>query len=161
MDSTVRLYNKAIKEYDRELYAHRSEEGVISILRCNKRFVLYDLDGQDLHVLIDSPEFIFALTDNWSTTGQPRLWGSDRVLARLREIDSWAKKDFLEEIDEQNEKVDQSKARHLRNEMEAMFSDGRRQFAKATDGILTHSLDKTEKNRRKRDANRECKQRLK
>ena len=159
MDGIVRYYNKAIKEYDRELYAHRDEDGLISIMRMRKRYVLYDVDGVDLHALIDSPDFIFALTDTWNKIGKPVPWGSDRVLKRLKEIDAWAKKDLIEELDEQNEKVDQSKARSVRNEMEAMFSDSRKQFAKATDGILTHSLDKTEKKRRIKDGIRERKQR--
>lgn len=161
MDSVVRYYNRAIKEYDRELYAQRDEDGFVSILRKRQRYVLYDVDGIDLHALIPSPDFIFALTDNWNKTGNPVPWGTDRVLSRLKEIDGWAKKDMIEKLDEQNEKIDESNKRHFRNETEAMFSDSRRSFAKATDGILTHSLDKTEKKRRLKDGIRERKQGLK
>ena len=159
MDSQVRYYNKAIKQYDRHLFARRGEDGFISIMRENKRWALYDVDGLDFHALIDSPEFIFAITDNWTKTGQYVPWGSDQVVRRLKDIDAWAKKDLIAEIDEQNEKVDQSKSRALKNEMEAMFIDGRKAFAKATNDILTHSLDKSDKKRRIKDGIRERKQR--
>ena len=159
MDSVVRYYNKTIKEYDRELYAHRDEDGLVSIMRKRSRYITYDVDGTDLHVLTYSPDFIFAITDTWTKIGKPIPLGSDRVLNRLKEIDAWAKKDYLEQLDNQNEKVDESKQRDLRNNMEAMFSDGRKQFAKATNDILTHSLDKTEKKRRIKDGIRERKQR--
>jgi hypothetical protein len=156
---SVSYYNRAVKKYDPELYAKRDDDGFISVYRNGKRWAVYDVDGTEVAFLIPSPTFVFALTDNWSKTGQPRNWGQDRVLERLRDIDAWARKDLLRELEEKEELIEESRARSLRNEAEAFWADNRRQFAKATDGILTHSLDKTEKKRRIQDANRERKQR--
>jgi hypothetical protein len=158
MGVAVGVYNRHLKRYDRELYAKRDMDGIVSVYRRNKRFVAYDLDGNDFQFLIDSPEFVVALTDNWTKTGHPVPWGPDLVLNRLGEIDSWAKKDLIEELDKQNEQVEKSRARGFRNEAEAFWSDNRKAFAKATDDILTHSLDKSDKKRRIRDGNRERKQ---
>jgi hypothetical protein len=58
---------------------------------------------------------------------------------------------MFDELDEQNEAVDKSKKRALRNEIEAFWSHERRRFAKATDHILTHSLSKDEPKKRLKD----------
>lgn len=157
MDGIVRHYNRVVRSYDRELYAQRSEDGLVSILRKNFRYVAYDIDGASVHVLTPSPEFVFALTDNWTKRGQPRQWPADDVLFRIREIDHWAKQDLMEELERQNEEIEKKKRRHIRNEMEAFASDFRKDFARATNDINVSILDKSEKRRRIRDGKRQQK----
>ncbi|MES1988822.1 MAG: hypothetical protein V4440_12500 [Pseudomonadota bacterium] len=108
-------------------------------------------DDGPLYNLINGVQFIFALTDNWLATGTPRNWGIEFVLQRIKDIDAVANERMFEEMDAHNERVDQSRARSMKNEMEAFWSHERRRFAKATDGILTHSLSKDEPRKRLKD----------
>lgn len=145
-------YTRALKQYDSDLYAGRTKDGLPCVFRKSKRYDLVgEWDGMKLLNLRDDIQFVFALTDNWLASGKPRDWGIDFVLQKIKSIDALANERFLEEIDEQNENVEKSRARALKNEMEAFWSHERRRFAKATDGILTHSLSKDEPKKRLKD----------
>jgi len=113
--------------------------------------VVGEWDDFKLLNLREDKQFIFALTDNWLASGKPRDWGIDFVLQKIKSIDALANERFLEEIDAENERIEKSRARSLKNEMEAFWSHERRRFAKATDGILTHSLSKDEPKKRLKD----------
>lgn len=149
---SVRDYTKAVKRYDPELYAQRDDDGIVSIMRNGKRWQVYDVDGDEIAFLVPSPSHIFALTENWSKTGQPRFWSPDRVLSRLGEIDAWAREDLLAKLEAEEEKHRESSKRHMRNESEAFWLDQRKTFAKATDGILTHSMNRKYSKRSKKGA---------
>ncbi len=152
MSVFLKSYTKALKSYDRELFAGRTKDGVACVFRRHKRYVpICALNGGTLSALIDDKQFVFALTDNWTALGSPRDWGIDFVLNRIKEIDVLANERMFEEMDRQNEMVDESRARGMKNEMEAFWSHERRRFAKATDGILTHSLSKDEPRKRLKD----------
>ncbi len=145
-------YTKALRSYDRELYVGRTMDGVACVFRRSKRFVpVCELGGVPLSALIEDKQFVFALTENWLATGRPRDWGIDFILNRVREIDAQANERFFEEMDQLNKRVDESRKRSLKNEMEAFWSHERRRFAKATDHILTHSLSKDEPRKRLKD----------
>jgi len=109
--------------------------------------------GEDFHLLnlIEDKQLVFALTDNWTLSGTPRDWGIDHVVGRVRKHDAWDNKRFFEQLDEENERVDERKRRHFRNEMETFASDSRSIVAKATNGIMTHSLSKNESKKRLKD----------
>jgi len=127
-------------------------DGVLCVFRKSKRFEpVCEWNGQPLLVLHEGKDLVFPLTDNWTMRGKPRAWGIDQVLNRVREIDALANERFFEEMDAANERVDRSKKREMKNEIEAFWKDERRRFAKATDDILTHSLSKDETKRRLRD----------
>lgn len=145
-------YMKVVKRFDPSLYAKRDSDGIVSIMREGKRWQAYDVDGVEIVFLVPSPSHIFALTENWSKTGQPRFWSPDRVLSRLREIDSWAREDLFAKLELAEEKAAASSKRHFKNQSEDFWLDQRKTFAKATDGILTHSLDKKYSKRRKKGA---------
>lgn len=148
----IQSYTRALKSYDRDLFAGRTMDGVACVFRKSKRFEpVCELNGQPLLVLREDKQLVFPLTDTWTMAGKPRAWGIEFVLSRVKEIDAMANERFFEELDAQNERVDESKKRHMKNEIEAFWKDERRRFAKATDGILTHSLDKSETKRRLRD----------
>ncbi len=145
-------YTKALRSYDRDLFAGRTKDGLLCVFRKSKRYDLVcDAVDFKLYNLRDDKQFVFAITDNWMATGKPRDWGIERVLGRVREIDVVANKRLFDEMDAHNEKVDESKQRGIRNEMEAFWSHERRRFAKATDDILTHSLSKDEPRKRLKD----------
>ncbi len=145
-------YTKALKRYDTALFAGRTRDGLPCVFRKSKRYeYVCEWEGLRLSNLKDDYQFVFALTDTWSATGKPRDWGIDFVLERIKQCDAVANEKLFEEMDAHNEKVDQSKKRALKNEMEAFWSHERRRFAKATDGILTHSLSHDEPRKRLQD----------
>ena len=145
-------YTKALKRYDSDLYAGRTKDGLPCVFRKFKRFELVvDSDEFKLFNLKKADQFVFALTDTWTSLGTPREWGIDFVLQKVKSIDALANQRLFDEMDAHNEKVEESKKRGLKNEMEAFWSHERRRFAKATDGILTHSLSKDEPRKRLKD----------
>jgi hypothetical protein len=145
-------YTKALKRYDSDLYAGRTKDGLPCVFRKFKRYELVcESDEFYLLNLKEAPQYVFALTDNWTAGGKPREWGIDFVLQKIKSIDALANQRMFDEMDAYNEKVDKSKQRGLKNEMEAFWSHERRRFAKATDGILTHSLSKDEPRKRLKD----------
>jgi hypothetical protein len=148
----LNAYTRALKGYDRDLFAARNLDGVACVFRRWKRFEpVFEWEGGKLSTLIEDKQFVCALTDTWNLRGRPIDWGIDDVVGHIKKIDRLANERFFEELDAQNERVEQSKKRHLRNEMEAFWIDQRRAFAKATDDILTHSLSKDEPKKRLKD----------
>lgn len=145
-------YTRAVKRYSSDLFCAPNNQGVLCIFRKIKRYVpAYVSDDFKLLNLIEDKQFVFSLTDTWSLNGQPRAWGIDQVVDRLREIDTWARERFFEEMEAQNERVQKSKDRAISNELEAIASESRREFAKATNDILIHSLSKDEPRKRLKD----------
>lgn len=143
---------KALKRYDRDLFAGRTMDGVACVFRKSKRFEpVCELNGEPLLVLKEDKQLVFPLTDNWNMRGKPRMWGIDNVLDRVKEIDAQANDRMFEEMDALNERVEDSNKRHMRNEIEAFWKDERRRFAKATDHILVSSMSKDETKRRLKD----------
>ena len=69
-DQRAKRLTHRLKMYDNDLYAQRSFNGVLSVYRNAYRYVkVVDEDNVKLYDLKHSPQFIFALTDNWKTTG--------------------------------------------------------------------------------------------
>jgi hypothetical protein len=131
-----------VKIHDRELYCAKSEEGKLCVYRKSTRWETYDLgNGDVLHFARPAPHFIFALTDNWKMDGKPVERGLLNITERLCWMDSW-KRDLADEAIRQQEKAEQSSARKRRNDNEAFFSDFRKQFARATDGVNVSNLEK-------------------
>ncbi len=145
-------YTRALKSYDSDLYAGRTKDGTPCVFRKSKRYEpVCEWNGVPLLNLRDDIQYVCGLTDNWTAGGKPRDWGIDRVLQKIKSIDALANERMLEIIDEQNDKIDKSRARGLKNEMEAFWSHERSRFAKATNDILTHSLSKDEPKKRLKD----------
>jgi hypothetical protein len=145
-------YTKALKNYDSLLFAGLTMDGRPGVFRRSKRYhPVCEVDGIPLSVLKDDIQFVFALTENWTFSTPPRDWGIDFVLEKIKSVDAMANERLFEEMDAHNEKIDKSKARHLRNEMEAFWSHERNRFVKATDDILIHSLSKDEPRKRRKD----------
>lgn len=152
MSVFLKSYTRALKSYDSDLFAAHNVDGVVCVFRYVKRYELVvDEEGFKMFNLIQGKQFIFALTTNWTLSGRSVDWGIDHVVGRVRKIDALANERLLDEMDEANEQVDKSKKRAIKNEMEAFWSHERRRFAKATDGILTHSLSKDDKRKRLKD----------
>lgn len=138
-----------MSNYDRELFAKRNREGILVIYRNKKRMLLsYDTGSQHVYELKNSPEYVFALTSNWATTGQRRFWGGEPVLKKLKEIDLAHRADLFLEMEAKEKALEESKERDLKNSNEAWLSDNHGHFKKAFSGIRTANFDKSEKKRR-------------
>ncbi len=152
MSVFLHSYTKALKRYDSDLFAERTRDGAACVFRKIKRFVpVCEGEGFRLLNLQEDKQFVFALTDTWTLSGTPRDWGIDDVVGRIQQLDSWAHKDLLERLDAENEKVDESNKRSMKNEMEAFWSHEHSRFKKATGDVLTHSLSKVETRKRLKD----------
>ncbi len=145
-------YTKALRSYDRDLFAGLTKDGLPCVFRKAKRFEpVCVTENFRLLNLIECKQFVFAITDNWMATGKPRDWGIDDVIGRVKKMDFLANEKLFEEMDQHNEKIEQTKKKDIRNNIESFWIDERRRFAKATDDILTHSLSKDEPKKRLKD----------
>lgn len=154
MSVFLKSYTKALKRYDSDLYADKTLDGLTCVFRKTKRYEPVCVTEKfKLLNLIECKQFVFALTDNWQATGIPRDWGIDHVLNRVKESDALANERWLEEIDAHNERIDKSKRRELKNDMESFWSHERNRFVKTMDESLglTHSMSKDEPRKRKKD----------
>lgn len=147
-----KVYTKYLKRYDKDLYADHNRDGVICVFRKTKRYepVVVDQGFKFLNLISDK-QYVCALTENWSLSTKPRQWGVDHVLTKIRQIDSQCNERMFEAMDAANDAVDEAERRSLRNDIEAFWIDNRREFAKATDDILVHSLSKDEPRKRLKD----------
>lgn len=147
------VITKAIKLHDRELYCERSGEGKLCVYRKGQRVESFRLDddgtGADesvLHFLRPTPHFVFALTENWRMASEPRDWGLEPILARIKAHDLW-NRDVAGDAIEQELKESASLERERQNTIESFLLDYRRQFAKAFDGVNTSTLAKKDSRR--------------
>lgn len=152
IDSYSRYITKVVKAHDRELYARRSHLGHVSVYRNTRKaeLVSHDNDGFKLYNIVNRPQHIFALTDNWTANGKPVEWGGEVVLQRLQKYDCW-NRDAVGEIVDKLEKAEEIKKKDFRNNTEAFFSDKRHVFKDAFKDIRTANMDKSEKRRRNRE----------
>ncbi len=148
----LKSYTRALKNYDRDLFADRNNAGMPCVFRKVKRWVMVCEDEAFRFAnLVEDKQFVFAITDTWTLRGEPRDWGIDDVVGRIQKLDTLAQKDFFEKMDAENERQDSIKRKDLRNEMEAFWSHERNRFVKTTNDILTHSLSKDEPKKRLKD----------
>lgn len=90
------------------------------------------------------PFFIFALTDDWTAKSRPREWGIEVVLNRIVAMDLWKNETVMDRLFRDYEKREASEKRARRNDIEDFLYDFRKDFAKATNGINTSLLPKTD-----------------
>jgi hypothetical protein len=143
--------SKALRAHDDKLFCRRSPDGILSVYRKGERVEWFVTeDGSRLGFLRPDHHMIFCLTDTWGMKGQPKDWGIEPILHKIRASDLWHR-DIAAELEEQDEKATKSAERTLRNNNEAFLSDQRGAFKKAFADINTASMDKTENKRRLRD----------
>jgi hypothetical protein len=131
----LRELNRALKRYDRRLYAKYQGEG------------MYYICWSDALV----NKLIFALTDTWQVSGTPVPWGIEPIIHRLRSINASERDDLFNELRNKREGERASNERKFKNDLEAGLLEKRRSFAKAFDDINTSILDKKKDKRRLKD----------
>ncbi len=144
----VNRLNQKLRQYDRNLIAKESDNGMIQVWRLADKWSSADLCSDDFGSSRPM-QFIFALTDNWTVTGKPVDLGIEPVMDRVREMDLWSKVSFLDEMRKNRDRVKAIKEQTKRNEIQAMAYDMRKDFAKATNEINTSTLEKVESRRTK------------
>lgn len=138
---------RAIQRYDRELFCERDYKGRFAIFRRDFGHDDCWLDESTcIHVLVERPQLVMHLTDNWGANGLPVDWGIDPILFRLKEIDGHSR-DLMHELEASQRKNEESKDRKLASETEAFVKDWRKDFAKATSDINTSSMEKKDSRR--------------
>lgn len=157
-DSQVRFITRVVRSHDRDLFAERSHLGHVRIMRKAYRAVAYDMgDGNNLIYNEDSPQFIFALTDNWTANGKPRDWGALVVLERLKKHDSWNNEALLAELEKEEEQAEAVKEKDFKNSNEAWLADNHKKFKESFKDVRIANFDKSDRRRRKFDARMELK----
>jgi hypothetical protein len=137
-----------IKKLDHKLFCER--EADLFIVK-RKKWVprAFELeDGSTLTYLVERPHNILYLTHNWSLKGKPVDWGVDQVITRLNAIDT-TKRDIFREVDKNNQKLDESQERDMRNEIEAWAYDSHSAFKKDFSQINTSTVEKKDLRRLK------------
>lgn len=147
MDTRLREINRELKSYDRDLYADRIQSGMVQIYRKSVRWESFKYDNFTFHYAKKNPQFILALTDNWLLTGKPAEWGLEPLIQRMKEMDQWRDDGQYARLVKERERQEEDKERSKRNNIRAIASDLRKDFAKATNEINTSTLEKIDKRR--------------
>lgn len=148
MDAKVNNLTRALKRYDRDLYAERASDcELIGVYRKVVRWETYHLDGSNLVFSRPSSEPVMFLTHNWKINGQPVDWGTEPLMARIRAFDGWNHDSVVEEVIAERESLAKNRQRAFRNELKARAADMRQEFAKAVNDINTSSLEMVDKRR--------------
>lgn len=139
-----------VKRYDPKLYAFEASNGMLQILREADRLAASDYFQHEPGDSRPFPQFILALTDDWSLQGNPVEWGLEPIAAKIREMDSWHREDFYRRMVKHRERVQEMKDKARRNKFRDIATEMRREFAKTCNDINTATLEKVD-NRRKKD----------
>jgi hypothetical protein len=145
----VSQVSRAVRRYDPKLYAEM-RDGRIDIFRRTYGHEAFDVDGHTILFIKEEPYRVFCLTDNWRAWGRPVDWGIEPIIQKLKSADLW-QRDIGQDVINQNEKVDASKARHQKNEIEAFVKDYRREFARAFEDVNTSQMNKRNDRRFKQE----------
>lgn len=149
-----RRITQELKKHDSSLYAKTNRFGITQVFKKYSSLVPYEIDGKKVYCLEPNDLYIFSLTVDWTPKSPVADWGLEPLMRKLRSIDAWNKDSEVHQINKMNEKVDESKARHMKNESEAFASDVLYPAFKKTMGdINTANLNKIDK-RRIKDGNR-------
>lgn len=145
----VRVLERELKKYDDKLIVRTNRKGVRIIYEVRKKVDWFELDGHKIGHLTDNPQIVFCLTDTWTIHGKPVDWGLLPILDKLRFSDMALNTSLMEDLEKQDEEMEESKKRDMRNQTEAFLYDFRSQFKKTFSDINVSSLDKTDKRRKK------------
>lgn len=138
-----RILTRNLRRYDANLYAKRNSKGTMCIWCNHKRYEPFTYKkGVSLKVLKVDPYLVMALTDTWSVSGKPVEWGIDVVINRLKAQDILKNPNIFKDMDELDEKVEESKQRDMSNTIESFLYDFRSQFKKTFNDINISSLKK-------------------
>lgn len=143
--SRVSRITQAIQGHAKDLFAKWHMEK-ICIFRKARRYEHFEYGGVNLVYAREEKQFVWSLTDNWSTDGRPVEWGIEPLLARLADHDLH-RRDLAKEYIQNYKKADESKLRNANNNIESFLYDFRSQFKKTFSDVNTSTLKKIDKRR--------------
>ena len=120
---------KHLSEYDRDLYAVEHKPPRVDVYRKSQ-------------LGCNPPNYLFSLTDTWTSSGKPIEYGIEVVMNRVKAHDLWRDDNFVEHWIKEHEQEEESKARDFRNSIEGFLYDFRRDFKKAFSDVNTSNMDK-------------------
>jgi hypothetical protein len=136
MDQKLRQINRALKGHDKRLFAVRASTGVVHVLRQADKWEAADALDERLAESRLKPQYIMALTDNWTQTGNPVDWGIEPIMERIRSMDSWSRSEgILDGMIQKRQRQREDQKRALNNNLRARAADMRKDFARATNDI--------------------------
>ena len=147
--------NKALKAHDRTLYARQSKDGVVRVYQRTKSWVeIYRDEFKSVKTLCDGEWHVCSLTDTWAANGKPQEWGIEPVMDHIRRNSLEYRDNLLREIEQEQERRSESRARDVRNISEAVAFEMREDMKHAFKDVLTHSMDMSKDVRRKTENRR-------
>lgn len=157
-DSQSRYISRLVRKYDRDLTAKRSGSGSIVVLRKAHRVELVsEIEDQKVYFVRDSRQFVFALTENWATTGRPRQWGGEVVLQRLRKHDCQANEALFSDLEKAEKDKEDSRKRNMKNKTEDWLSEKHSVFKESFKDVRTSNMNMNENKRRTYEKNQTLK----
>lgn len=137
----VDAVTKFVKRYDPKLFCE-SRDGKLCVCREGQRIESYDVNGVRITFIRPAPYVCFALTEDWTVATEGVDRGLEQIRDRLVTIDLWSGRDIAAELIKAEEDRAASRDRAVDNHIESYLKDVRRDFARSTNDILTHSLKK-------------------
>lgn len=148
MDWRVKRITEELKKHDRNLFAMRTNTGMVQVWRKAERWAAAENLYGEFDRSSNPMNFITALTDNWKLDGEPVDRGIEPLMHMLRNMDSWTRGSQLDQMRKRREKEKEDLDRQKRNEIRALAADSRKDFAKATNDINTSAWDMTDARRK-------------
>jgi hypothetical protein len=127
--------NEVVRGYDRALFAE-SIGGQVRIFRKLSASQASNYGLEEIQVGSTYPQYITALTHNWSPHGESVDWGIEPILDHLRSMDSWRDDSSYERMVEAREKREKTRFKELKNNIMDRAVDSRREFAKAAADLV-------------------------
>lgn len=147
MDHRVKRITEVVRGHDRQLFAYRSMDGKVLVMRQGDRLAASDYNQSAPDVAKLNPQLVFALTDTWRVDGIPVEWGLEPILDQLKSRDAWAHPDTFRDMVKTRDRVKADQERSKRNEIRGLAADLRREFASATNDINTSTVEKVDRRR--------------
>lgn len=151
MDYELSRVNSIVQEFDKDLIARRNKDGVIQVCQLIRQWDAMDIDGKTVMYPRDIPSLVFSLTDTWTVNGKAAEWGHEPLYWKLKEISFERRDEMLRDIEQTNQKAQESKQRDLKNHFEAAAYEACDVFKKTFNDINTSSMDKSKDPRRRQD----------
>jgi len=108
MTNEKRLTRHA-KRYDKDLIVKRLDDGKLYCMRNTIKWDSYLIDGQVFHCSQVLAVPVFAITSDWTSRGFPIDCGVERLMCRLKEIDTHRSEEIINRINNDYHEAMESK----------------------------------------------------
>ncbi len=145
MDSELRTLTEILSRFDKDLFCKRTGDGVVRVYHDKQVWHPYDLDGETYFFPNSEPYHVFSLTETWGFNGRPAQYGTLPIWEKLKSIEDSERQ--MKEVMESEERVRARKEHQQKSFAEDMAYEMRDAVKKDSNDVLTHSLEKKDKQR--------------